>query len=88
MRKAKRGQVAVWVILAVVIVGVIVVLLLIRRPLSVGPGERVAFTPQQYLTSCLEPATRPLLEELGKQGGSREPVGFLVYNDTKVPYVC
>lgn len=87
MLKQKRGQIGIWVVLAVLVIGVVLVLVFLRLPLL--PAEEGAtLTPQQYLSACLEQEVRPLLEEIGQQGGYREPLGFLVYNDTKVPYLC
>ncbi len=86
LERGKKGQLGVFVILAIVIVAIVIVFLLIRTPRLPGPEDRA--TPQQYLQTCLESAVRPLLVELSAQGGYREPLGFIVYNDTKVPYLC
>lgn len=82
----KRGQLGLFVIIALVIVAIVLVFLL--SPYSQLPGREDTATPQQYLASCLETEIRPLLEEFALQGGYSEPVGFIVYNESKLPYLC
>lgn len=81
----KEGQVAIFVIVAVVIVAIVLGVLIYPK-LNVQFGE--AFTPQKYLKSCIEPELRPVLEKASAQGGYLNPDGFILYNDTKVKYLC
>ncbi len=85
-RMGKRGQISIFVIIALVIVVVAVVYLLMRSPRLEGDDERA--TPHQFLSSCLESSVQPILAELGAQAGMTAPEGFIVYNESKVPYLC
>lgn len=82
----RRGQIGVFVIIAIVIVAIVVVFLLFRDARLPGTEERE--TPQQFFSSCMESVVKPVLAEIASQGGYRNPEGFIVYNETKVPYLC
>jgi len=84
---SKRGQVAVFVILALVIVAVVLVIAFYPK-IKLPGGAGATPDPQQYLTTCLEPFVHSSLERLSRQGGMQEPLGFIVHNDTKIPYFC
>lgn len=84
---SKKGQVTIFVILAIAIVAVIAIIFFVSRNGKLS-GNGVTPDPQQYLTSCLEPFVKSSAAALSRQGGYREPTGFIVYNDTKLPYLC
>lgn len=81
----KRGQVAIFVIIALVIVGIILVVFLYPN-ISLQISE--PFTPENYLRSCIEPELRPALEKISSQGGYMNPEGFFVVDNVKVKYLC
>jgi len=88
-RSFKKGQVTIWVIIAIVIVAILIVFLLYKGNRLPGFGrESFSENPEEYLQKCLDPFVKPALQKLGEQGGYLEPAGFVVYNDTKVPYYC
>lgn len=80
-----KGQVAVFVILAVIIVAVVLFVVFY-------PGIKTTFddaqTPDSYLRKCIEPEIKPVMEKLSAQGGYLNPEGFVTYNDTKIKYLC
>ncbi len=85
-RGNKRGQVAIFVIIAIVIVIVVLVIFLVPQiRTSILPGE---LSPRSYLEKCIEPTLDPSIELLAKQGGFENPEGFILYQDTKVKYLC
>src|SRR3989344_5822139 len=81
----KRGQVAIFVIIAIVIVAVILVIFL--RP-RLGFTTTQGFSPEKYLGDCIEPNLRDNINKIASQGGYYNPEGFVVYNSTKVKYLC
>lgn len=82
----KGGQIAIFVIVALVIVGVIVVVFAYPKLSTlIAPRE---INPEEYLRSCLEPDVKSTIDLLAKQGGEENPVGFISYLDTKVKYLC
>lgn len=82
----RRGQIGVFVIIALVIVAIVVAFMLFREVRLPGQEERE--TPQQFFSSCMEVAVQPVLADIASQGGYRNPEGFIVYNETKIPYLC
>lgn len=82
----RRGQIGVFVIIAIVIVAIVIVFVLMRDVRLPGTEERE--TPQQFFSSCMESAVKPIVAEIADQGGYRNPEGFIVYNETKIPYLC
>lgn len=82
----KKGQIAIFVIVALVIVGVIVVIFTYPKIKSfVAPTE---FVPSSYLQDCIQPEVKTAVELLAKQGGEEKPTGYVNYLDTKIKYLC
>jgi hypothetical protein len=82
----KRGQVTLFVLLAVVLVGVIIAL--VALPRLRGPGSESMQDPSAFLRECLEPTLRARLATLASQGGTLAPEGFIEHADTKIAYLC
>ena len=81
----KRGQLTIFVIVALVIVAVVIAFLIYR---NTGVVSIESSSPQSYLKACIEPSVNEAVEKLSKQGGYRNPEAFILFNDTKVPYHC
>lgn len=76
----------IFIIVAIVIVAAVLVVLL--RPdikEQIFGGE---FNPGSYLKDCVEPKTRDYVKLLADQGGYSNPEGFILFNNTKVKYLC
>ncbi|MGV8142891.1 MAG: hypothetical protein ACP5NS_04660 [Candidatus Pacearchaeota archaeon] len=80
----KRGQVTIFVILALVIVGVVVAIFAFPEVNvfsdSVNPGA--------YLKSCIEPEITLIKDTLSEQGGYANPTHYTFYQDMKLQYLC
>ncbi len=80
----KKGQVTIFVILALVLVGVVVVIFAFPEVNvfsdSVNPGA--------YLKSCIEPEVSIIKNTLSEQGGYANPVHYTFYQDMKLQYLC
>jgi len=82
----KKGQIAIFVIVALVIVGVILVVFAYPQIKNiVAPSE---ISPSQYLKDCISPEVKGAVDILAKQGGDENPVGYINYLDVKVKYLC
>src|SRR3989338_2325607 len=82
----EKGQVAIFVIVAVIIVAILLVILLYPRlPLS---RQGVEVQPISYLRSCIEPDLMANIAELANTGGYENPEGYLEYNGDKIKYFC
>lgn len=80
----KRGQVTIFVIIALVIVGIIIAFIAYPR-ISIVSGD---VNPSSYLSECINPMLEESLEIVSKQGGSFVPDNYLVYQDEKIQYLC
>jgi len=81
----KRGQLAIFVIVAILIVGVILAVILVPKLDIIGSE---VFTPTGFLKNCIEPELRKGIDVLSNQGGYFNPEGFIIFNDSKVKYLC
>lgn len=84
----KKGQIAIFVIIALVIISGILVFVLYKPARSLlVPGAK-EISPKQYLSDCIEPDLRNAIEILSAQGGYSNPEGYIPYNDKKIKYLC
>ena len=82
----KRGQIAIFVIVAIVIVGAIIVLFAYPKISSVGTSSETS--PEQYLRECIQQDVKNSIKLLAEQGGEQNPTGYINYLDTKIKYLC
>jgi len=76
-KRGVRGQVAVFVIIAILIVAVVLIIFAFPRIKPFFTGQE--FTPQSYLRSCIEPSVKEGMDLLARQGGYANPEGYLCY---------
>lgn len=88
MRKSKRGQVAVWVILAVFIVGAVVLYFAVSGKKAILPVFQEGIDPQPYIARCVRQSVSDALDTILPQGGFAEPAPHAVYRGKNVTYVC
>ena len=83
----KRGQVTIFIIIAVVLVALIVLLFLFYPKIKsgLGFGEK---NPAQFLQDCLEEDVSEKVGIISSQGGSLEPGLTIKYENTDVEYLC
>lgn len=82
----KRGQMVIFVIVAIVIVAAILILIFYPRiKLFVNGGLS---SPQDYLKNCMNSQFKTVEEQLNNQGGYMNPEGFILYNQSKVKFLC
>lgn len=80
----KRGQVAIFVIVAmVIIIGVIAFVAYPSVKVFVGDVN-----PQVYLRDCVEKDLNSILQKVTMQGGNVQPDNYLTYQDSQIQYLC
>jgi hypothetical protein len=85
MRKNKRGQITIFIILALIIVFIIALFFLLRKP----PNTTVSSeNPNLYIQTCVKGPLEKEIDLLSKQGGEINPKGNLIYENEKVSYLC
>lgn len=83
----KRGQVTIFIIVAVLIVilAILVFLFFPKIKSGIGFDEK---NPSGFLQKCLEKDLREIVEKISLQGGSISPENFYLYQDNKIEYLC
>jgi hypothetical protein len=85
-RYKKRGQVTIFIIIAVLIVA-LAVLAYMFWP-DIKPGGLETENPSAFIQSCLEEELEDVVETLSLQGGSLNPEHYILYQDEKIEYLC
>lgn len=82
----EKGQVAIFVIVALVIVAIILILLFYSKIPLIQPSAEVS--PNAFLKSCVEPELKTQVKELADKGGYKNPEGNLTYDGEAIKYLC
>ena len=82
----KRGQMTIFVIVAIVLVVFILLFFLFRSRIGEIFGEDIS--PNSYLKGCVELEIRPAVVLLSQQGSYQDPEGYISYKGSKVKYLC
>lgn len=86
-RMNKKGQVTMFVIIAVLIVAIAVLIYLFYPKINAafsGSSEN----PYIFIQDCLEDSLVENVEILSKNGGSINPEHYIVYNGDSIEYLC
>ena len=85
VRKNKRGQVTVFIILALVIVAVLILLFVgSDRITTIITGK----TPVEQIRECVDEPLEIALDLVSVQGGSLSPKNYYLYQGNKIEYLC
>lgn len=85
----KRGQVTIFIIVAIVIIGIAVLLYLLTSGAGVTTtAEFDVKNPTVFIQSCLEDDVEDSVETISLQGGSIEPEHYFLYQGDKIEYLC
>jgi len=85
--RGKRGQITIFIIIAIMIV-VMGILIYVFYPEVSGAFTSETQNPNEYIQRCLEESLQENVEEISLQGGSLEPGHYIMYNNEKVEYLC
>jgi hypothetical protein len=83
---AKKGQIAIFVIIGLVIVFLAVILYFFYPDIRGLFGGDIS--PEQYLRSCVEEDIQSSVDLLAKQGGYANPEGYILYKGERIKYLC
>lgn len=87
MLQNKKGQLTLFIIIAIVIVALAILLYLfypdIKAKLGLG-----ADTPKDFLQNCMEDEIQDITEIVSLAGGSLEPENYIIYNGQRLEYLC
>jgi hypothetical protein len=82
--RSKRGQVTLFVILAVVVISVIIVIFAFPQ-VNVLSSD---VNPSSYLRNCISPEVQNVKNVLSDQGGYSDPFNYANYKGVKLQYLC
>ncbi len=83
----RKGQVTIFIIVAILIVG-IAVLVYVLIPRAETGAVFDAKNPQAFIQNCLENDLENTVETLSAQGGSLNPEFYFTYNNINIEYLC
>lgn len=85
-----RGQIAIWVIIAIVlVVSILLFLLLYEKKVPILPTDNTPeFTPATFLQQCTNEHVTEITDSMIAQGGFIQPINFLMFNGTKATVLC
>ena len=83
----KRGQVTIFIIIALVIVA-LAVLIYFLYPRIFSSASFDAQNPEKYLQECIEKDLQESIEILSSQGGDFNPTNYYLYLGEKLKYLC
>lgn len=84
----KSGQVTIFVIIAVVIVGAVLLYFFVLPGSGVGVSSFSAENPQGFIQNCLSDDVGDVVETVSLQGGSLDPEHYFTYNEIPIEYLC
>lgn len=84
--KNKKAQIAIWFIIAFVIVAIILIFFFVQRKAVLEKPQE--FNPKSYIDLCAKKAVEKVVDNMMLTGGIIEPQNYKIYKDTKVPYIC
>lgn len=84
-----RGQVTMFIIIAIVIVGVAVLIYFLssNKVTSTDSGLNTN-NPNGFIQTCLQDEIQTTIDTISAQGGSLSPQNFFLYQGDKLDYLC
>lgn len=82
----KKGQVTMWVIIAIsIVVFILLIFVLVKKPYSI---QNENFDAQSYIEKCAKDAVNEATDIMIPQGGFLAPKNYKLYKNTAVSYLC
>lgn len=91
MRKIKRGkkaQITLFIIIAILIVAAIILFFLLRGKQVTEIFQPSISDPEQYIEKCTRDSVLEAINIILPQGGYISPQNYKLYGDNKVAYLC
>jgi len=89
MRKEgnKRGQVTIFIIIAVLVVGLVALAYFLIPKSQTGATFDVK-NPYAFIQSCLSDKLKTVVDTVSSQGGSMSPETYFKFNEIHIEYLC
>ena len=86
-RGEKKGQLTIFIIIAIVIVAIGVLMYLFFPQIKTGLGISTN-DPNVFIQDCMEEKIESTVKTLSSQGGSITPINYFPYQDENIEYLC
>lgn len=86
--KNKRGQITIFIIVAVVIVALAVLFYLLAPKIGISPLQRTSQNPEDFFRTCIRDDLQENINKISQQGGSMNPQLYFTFDDVKIGYLC
>ena len=85
----KKGQVTIFIIIAVLLVAMVILFFIFRDslPSEIG-GTKKQANPSAFIQGCLENEIKTIVDKLALQGGSINPKHYILYQGERIEYLC
>jgi len=85
----KKGQVTIFIIIAVLLVAMVILFFIFRDniPSEIG-GTKKQANPYAFIQGCLESEIKTNVDKLALQGGSVNPKHYILYQGERIEYLC
>ncbi len=83
----KRGQVTIFIIVAIVVVGLGILFYFLYPKMFSSTGFDVK-NPENFLQNCIEKELKQTVDLISLQGGEINPTNYYLYQDEKLNYLC
>lgn len=83
----KRGQLTIFIIIAIVIVVFGILIFLFFPQIKTGLGISTN-NPNVFIQTCMEDEIKSVVDTLSLQGGSFDPKNYFLFQDEKIEYLC
>lgn len=85
--KNRKGQITIFIIIAIVIVALGILIYLFYPQISTTLGGQEQ-DPNSFIQSCIEDEIKSNVDLVSSQGGSLNPEPYILYQDEKIQYLC
>ena len=86
IRKNKKSQITIFIILGILIFVVIALFFIIKNPPQFSLNDDQ--NPQSYIESCAKEATEEAIDKMLPRGGDVNPKGSVLYEGIERTYLC
>ena len=79
----KRGQLTIFIVIAIIIAAIILILFIPKINITLQPSS-----PQVSIENCMSESLSEAIGKVSSQGGSINPENTILFQDTKIEYLC
>ena len=83
----RKGQVAIFVIVAIVMIAGVILFFIIRKNPVISRGQDIE-NPESFIDNCIREKSGNILDEMLSHGGFISPNDTVLYKGIKVVYLC